>query len=84
MPIKRCGAGTIGSFCLYSWHLQELAALPQCPAANSAYQLFRQQALAEGIAQSGMYDLVVSNVAVDTTGTSPWTPRFSGTASVGH
>ena len=29
------------------------------------YQLFRQQALAEGIAQSGRYDFVVSAVAVD-------------------
>ena len=29
------------------------------------FQLFRQHALAEGIAQSGCYDLVVSAVAVD-------------------
>ena len=29
------------------------------------YQLFRQHALAEGIAQSGCYDLVVSAVAID-------------------
>ena len=45
--------------------LDELAALPHCPAAKAGYQLFRQQALAEGIAQSGKYDLVVSAVAVD-------------------
>ena len=42
-----------------------LAELPACPAARSGYQLFRQQALAEGIARSGRYDLVVSAVAVD-------------------
>ena len=42
-----------------------MAGLPHCPAAKSGYQLFRQQALAEGIAQSGKYDLVVSAVAVD-------------------
>ena len=45
--------------------LDALAALPHCPAAKSGYQLFRQQALAEGIAQSGNYDLVVSAVAMD-------------------
>ena len=42
-----------------------LAALPHCPAARNGYQLFRQHALAEGVAQSGRYDLVVSAVAVD-------------------
>ena len=42
-----------------------LARLPRCPAARSGFQLFRQHALAEGIAQSGCYDLVVSAVAVD-------------------
>ena len=42
-----------------------LAHLPRCPAAQHGYQLFRQQALAEGIASSGKYDLVVSAVAVD-------------------
>jgi hypothetical protein len=36
-----------------------------CPAATGGYQLFRQQALAEGIAQSGRYDCVVSCVAYD-------------------
>ena len=44
---------------------EALMDLPACPAARSGYQLFRQQALAEGIAQSGKYALVVSAVAVD-------------------
>jgi hypothetical protein len=39
--------------------------LRRCPAATDGYQLFRQQALAEGIAASGKYDLVVSCVAFD-------------------
>lgn len=34
-------------------------------AAHAGYQLFRQQALAEGIASSGKYGFVVSCVAVD-------------------
>lgn len=42
-----------------------LAGLLHCPAMRHGYQLFRQQALAEGIAQSGRYDLVVSVAAVD-------------------
>ena len=42
-----------------------LAELPNCPAMRAAYQLFRQQALAEGIARSGRYNLVVSAVATD-------------------
>ena len=42
-----------------------LSNLSHCPAAYSGYQLFRQQALAEGIAASGKYDFVVSGVAVD-------------------
>ena len=40
-------------------------ALRTCPAASGGYQLFRQQALAEGIAASGKYELVVSCVAMD-------------------
>jgi hypothetical protein len=36
-----------------------------CPAARAGYQLFRQHALAEGLAASSKYDLVVSCVAVD-------------------
>ena len=39
--------------------------LRQCPAAVSGYQLFRQQALAEALAESGKYDLVVTSVAYD-------------------
>ena len=39
--------------------------LTRCPAATGGYQLFRQQALAEGIAAKGQYDLVVSCVAYD-------------------
>lgn len=36
-----------------------------CPAATHGYQLLCQKALAEGIAQSGKYDSVMSAVAVD-------------------
>ena len=36
-----------------------------CPAARAGYQLFRQHALAEGIAASSHYDLVLSCVALD-------------------
>lgn len=36
-----------------------------CPAARAGYQLFRQQALAEAMANSDKYDLVVSSVAMD-------------------
>lgn len=39
--------------------------LKACPAAFGGYQLFRQQALAEGIARSGNYALIVSAVAYD-------------------
>jgi len=39
--------------------------LKRCPAAYSGCQLFRQQALAEGVAQSGKYDFVISCVAYD-------------------
>jgi hypothetical protein len=46
-------------------HREKLSALPHCPAASAGYQLFRQQALAEGIAASGKYDLVASCLAVD-------------------
>jgi hypothetical protein len=44
---------------------EALADLPHCPAARGGFQLFRQHALAEGIALLGRYDLVVSVVAVD-------------------
>lgn len=64
-----------------------------CPAATDGYQLFRQQALAEGIAKSGRFDLVASAVAFDgrnrdligcmrSTGVedfqSGWAPLFEG------
>ncbi|MCB5288105.1 MAG: hypothetical protein LHW64_09925 [Candidatus Cloacimonetes bacterium] len=39
--------------------------LNRCPAATDGYQLFRQQALAEGIAASGRYDFVANTVAYD-------------------
>jgi hypothetical protein len=44
---------------------QRIASLKCCPAAKAGYQLFRQQALAEGIARSPRYDFVVSSVALD-------------------
>ena len=40
-------------------------ALKHCPAMTDGYLLFRQQALAESISQSGRYDPMVSVVAVD-------------------
>jgi hypothetical protein len=39
--------------------------LTRCPAYTSGDQLFRQQSLAEGIAKTNIYDLVVSSVAFD-------------------
>ncbi len=39
--------------------------LKRCPAATAGYQLFRQQALGEGIIASGRYSLVASTVAFD-------------------
>lgn len=42
-----------------------LKTLRRCPAANAGYQLFRQQALAEAIAQNGTYLVVISCVAYD-------------------
>ena len=52
------------------WHYLNISrsgrrTLRQCPAARAGYQLFRQQALAEAIAQRGAYELVVSAVAYD-------------------
>ena len=41
------------------------AGLTRCPAARHGYQLFRQQALAEALAATGQYDLVVSSLAYD-------------------
>ncbi len=68
-PANQCHQATWGR--RYWEHLapvvdwDAMAALPRCPAAKNGYQLFRQQAMAEGIARSGKYDLVVSAVAVD-------------------
>lgn len=42
-----------------------LTTLKWCPAATAGYQLFRQQALAEALAQKGPYEFVVSCVAHD-------------------
>lgn len=80
---------------LLSFSEQAENALNNCPAATDGYQLFRQQALAEGIAKSGKYELVASTVAFDgrnkdlihclkTTGiddfTKDWTLLFDGKA----
>jgi hypothetical protein len=50
---------------LISFSEQAEQVLNNCPAATDGYQLFRQQALAEGIAQSGRFELVASAVAFD-------------------
>lgn len=50
---------------LISFSEQAEEVLNNCPAATDGYQLFRQQALAEGIAQSGRFELVASAVAFD-------------------
>jgi hypothetical protein len=42
-----------------------ISKLERCPAATAGYQLLRQQALAEGIAQNGRYTFVASTVAFD-------------------
>ena len=68
-PCNQCHQSTWGR--RYWEHLapladrQVLATMPNCPASKKGYQLFRQSAYAEGIAQSGKYDLVVSVVAFD-------------------
>ena len=80
---------------LLSFSEQAENTLNNCPAATDGYQLFRQQALAEGITQSCKYELVASTVAFDgrnkdlihclkTTGiddfTKGWTLLFDGNA----
>jgi hypothetical protein len=45
--------------------LRQPNTLSRCPASISGYQLFRQQALAEALAEHGGYDSVVSCVAYD-------------------
>jgi hypothetical protein len=52
------------------WNLLNLSefgksTLNRCPAATAGYQLFRQQALAEGIMKSGRFSFVASSVAFD-------------------
>lgn len=42
-----------------------MSQLERCPASTAGYQLLRQQALAEGIAQSSRFTLVASTVAFD-------------------
>jgi hypothetical protein len=42
-----------------------LGNLSHCPAMTDGYQLFRQQALAQGIADAGLFDYVISGVAYD-------------------
>jgi hypothetical protein len=44
---------------------EKLAQLKCCPAARGGYQLFRQQALAEALANSKAYEFVVSCVMMD-------------------
>jgi hypothetical protein len=44
---------------------KNLLKLPYCPAMRDGYQLFRQQALAQGISDAGLFDYVVSGVAYD-------------------
>jgi hypothetical protein len=39
--------------------------IPYCPAMHDGYQLFRQQALAEGMIDLGLFDYVISGVAYD-------------------
>lgn len=41
-----------------------------CPALAGGYQLFRQQALAQGIASSGLFNHVISGVAYDSRNTA--------------
>lgn len=45
--------------------LQQLGRLTACPAAFAGYQLLRQQALAEALAERGAFDPVISCVAYD-------------------
>ena len=67
-PQRLCGQHTVKGR-RYWDHLKGAfnwaAPLRWCPAATAGYQLFRQQALAEGLAQSPELDLVVSSLAYD-------------------
>lgn len=68
-PVSQCHQAVWGR--KYFEHLAPVAdrvawsGLTCCPAARAGYQLFRQQALAEAMANSDKYDLVVSCVAMD-------------------
>ena len=42
-----------------------MSACNVCPALSGGYQLFRQQALAQGLADAQLFDYVVSGVAYD-------------------
>lgn len=46
-------------------NMEYLKASGRCPALRAGYQLFRQQALAQGLAESGIFDHVISGVAYD-------------------
>ncbi len=68
-PATQCHQAAWGRryWCLLrdSVDLDYLGKLSRCPAATGGYQLFRQQALAEGMAASGTYGFVASCVAMD-------------------
>jgi hypothetical protein len=67
-PTGLCGQHTIKQR-RYWDHLDGVfdwgASLQWCPAATAGYQLFRQQALAEGLATHSKLGLVVSSLAYD-------------------
>jgi hypothetical protein len=48
-----------------SMNEESLRICGHCPALKGGYQLFRQQALAQGLAESGLFDHVISGVAYD-------------------
>lgn len=68
-PINNCHQVTWGRnywpILLNSINRSNLQNLHYCPAMKDGYQLFRQQALAQGIADSGLFDYVFSGVAYD-------------------
>ncbi len=102
-PAKECWQiqwATVGRKPRKYWNYIRLSAqgkagFTRCPAATAGYQLFRQQALAEAISQSGNFSVVASCVAydernddlincLDRTGVPnfarDWGSMFSGTA----
>lgn len=50
---------------MHSINGSALQILRYCPAMQDGYQLLRQQALAQGIADSGLFDYIFSGVAYD-------------------